>query len=91
MKRNSKPMMMKDPDGKRVHPLVFAAGRMPMKDLGKLLGHTNHTTASIYVGRARKRPTTVIPAEWCLPLAQALDVRPAQLRPDLYLPSWSMG
>jgi hypothetical protein len=89
-KRISKPLMITDEDGKKRHPLVFLAQRMAMKDIGKLLGHGNHTTASIYVGRARKTPTLTIPAEWALPLAKALNVKPSVLRPDLYLPEWTV-
>jgi hypothetical protein len=88
--RNRKPALIVDENGKRRHPLVFLAQRMPMKDIGKLLGHGNHSTASIYVARARKAPTTVIPAEWCLAVAKALAVAPAALRPDLYLPNWTV-
>ena len=88
--RNSKPTLFAGEDGKRRHPLVFLAARMPTKDIAKLLGHSNHSTVSIYVSRARKAPTTKIPAEWTLPLAKALNVTPAALRPDLYLPHWTV-
>ena len=90
MKKIRKPLLIVAEDGKRKHPLVFLAQRMPMKDIGKLLGHSNHSTASIYVSKARKAPTTPVPAEWCLPLARALNVPPATLRPDLYLPEWKL-
>lgn len=91
MKRSRKaPTLLINADGKKVHPLVQLARDMPTKDIAKLLGHSNHTTASIYVGRARKRPSTTIPAEWCLKLAEALDVTPATLRPDLYRPEWRL-
>jgi hypothetical protein len=90
MKRpNKKPLHLLDKDGKRRHPLVVLAQRMQMKDIGKLLGHGNHSTASIYVSKARKAPTTPVPAEWVLPVAKALGVTPYSLRPDLYLPEWS--
>jgi hypothetical protein len=89
-KRVKKPIPLLDASGKKKHPLVVLAERMPMKDIGKLLGHGNHTTASIYVSKARKAPTTAIPAEWCLAVAKALDVAPGTLRPDLYLPNWSL-
>jgi hypothetical protein len=88
--RVRKPALIVDENGKKRHPLVFLAQRMPMKDIGKLLGHGNHTTASIYVSRARKAPTTTIPAEWCLAVAKALRVTPHSLRPDLYLPGWQV-
>lgn len=88
--RNRKPHLIVDENGKKRHPLVFLAQRMPMKDIGKLLGHGNHSTASIYVSKARKAPTTAIPAEWVLPLAKALRVNPGTLRPDLYLPEWTV-
>jgi hypothetical protein len=63
---------------------------MSMKDIGKMLGHGNHTTASIYVSKARKAPTTAIPAEWVLAVARVLGVRPHSLRPDLYLSEWTV-
>ena len=89
-KRNTKPTLIVNEEGKKQHPLVFLAARMATKDIAKLLGHGNHTTVSIYVGRARKAPTTKIPDWWCLPLARALRVTPASLRPDLYLPEWTV-
>jgi hypothetical protein len=89
-KRISKPTLIVDADGKKRHPLVFLAQRISVKEIGKMLGHTNHTTASIYVGRARKTPTLTIPSAWVLPLARYLDLRPAALRPDLYLPNWTV-
>lgn len=88
--RVRKPALIVDENGKKRHPLVFLAQRMPMKDIGKLLGHGNHTTASIYVSRAKKAPTTTIPAEWVLAVARALRVTPHSLRPDLYLPNWTV-
>jgi hypothetical protein len=88
--RNRKPHLIVDEGGKKRHPLVFLAQRMSMKDIGKLLGHSNHSTASIYVSRAKKAPTTTIPAEWVLPVATALRVPPGSLRPDLYLPHWTV-
>jgi hypothetical protein len=90
MKRITKPALIVNEEGKRQHPLVFLAARMATKDIAKLLGHSTHATVSIYVGRARKAPTMRIPAEWCLPLARALNVPPATLRPDLYLPNWTV-
>jgi hypothetical protein len=89
-KRITKPMLLLAADGKKRHPLVVLAERMPTKDIAKLLGHGNHTTASIYVNRAKKAPTTKVPAEWCLPLARALNVVPATLRPDLYQSNWTV-
>jgi hypothetical protein len=88
--KNRKPNLIVNEEGKKQHPLVFLAARMATKDIAKLLGHRNHSTASIYVGRARRKPTTTIPAEWVLPLARALNVPPATLRPDLYLPNWTV-
>jgi hypothetical protein len=88
--RNRKPHLIVNEEGKRQHPLVFLAARMATKDIAKLLGHSTHATVSIYVGRARKRPTMPVPAEWALPLARALNVPPGTLRPDLYLPHWSV-
>jgi hypothetical protein len=88
--RNKKPVLIVNEEGRKVHPLVFLAARMSTKEIGKLLGHSNHSTASIYIGRAKKRPTTPIPAEWCLPLATVLRLRPATLRPDLYLLQWTV-
>jgi len=85
--RNRKPIPL-TVAGKKVHPLVALAAEMSMVEIGKMLGHSNHTTASIYINRARKKPTTPIPAEWCLAVAKALDVAPAILRPDLYLSTW---
>jgi hypothetical protein len=90
VKRITKPLLIVNEKGKRQHPLVFLADRMPTKSIGKLLGHANHSTASIYVARARKSPTTTIPAEWVLPLAKALNTRPANLRPDLYQSDWQL-
>ncbi len=87
MKRNRKPLPI-IVAGKKVHPLVALASEMTMQEIGKMLGHSNHTTASIYVNRAKKKPTTPVPAEWCLAVAKALGVSPAVLRPDLYLPNW---
>ena len=88
--RNRKPNLIVNEEGKKQHPLVFLAARMATKDIAKSLGHKTHATVSIYVGRARKRSTMPIPAEWVLPLARALGVRPATLRPDLYLPNWTV-
>jgi hypothetical protein len=85
--RNRKPQPIVR-DGKKLHPLVALSADMSMQDIGKMLGHANHTTASIYVSRARRKPTTPVPAEWCLAVAKALQVPPAVLRPDLYLPKW---
>jgi hypothetical protein len=45
---------------------------------------------AIYIIRARKKPSTLVPAEWALPLAKLLNVRPAVIRPDLYLHNWEM-
>jgi hypothetical protein len=88
-KRNKKPQLIFDETGKKRHPLVLLADKLPMKDIAKMLGHSNHSTASIYVSRARKAPATPVPAEWVLPVARALGVRPSALRPDLYLPGWT--
>jgi len=88
--RNKKPFLMLSDEGRKVHPLVYLASRVTTKEIAKMLGHSNHSTASIYVNRARKRPTTAIPAEWVLPIAQYLRVQPSTLRPDLYLPGWTV-
>jgi hypothetical protein len=85
-----KPTLMLREDGRKVHPLVYLATIITTSEIGKLLGHSNHSTASIYVARARKAPTTRIPAEWVLPLARYLDLAPHALRPDLYLPKWTV-
>jgi hypothetical protein len=85
-----KPTLMLSFDGKKRHPLVYLAGQISTAEIGRLLGHANHSTASIYVARARKSPTARIPAEWVLPIARYLDVAPAALRPDLYLPKWTV-
>ena len=77
-------------DGRSVHPLVYAAAKYSRVELGKLLGHKNHSTVAIYIIRARKKPSTLVPAEWALPLAKLLNVRPAVIRPDLYLHHWEM-
>ena len=78
-------------DGKEVHPLVVASQRYTYARLGEELGHSNHSTVAIYVSRAKKRPkSTLIPAEWVLPLAKLLEVRPARLRKDLYLKDWEV-
>lgn len=89
-KRITKPTLLVNEEGKRQHPLVFLAARMPTKDIARMLGHNNHTTVSIYVSRARKAPTMKIPDWWVLPLARVLRVTPASLRPDLYLPEWTV-
>jgi hypothetical protein len=81
---------MLNADGKRVHPLLILNERLGVSKMRDLLGHKNHSTAAIYVSRAKQRPTTRIPAEWILPMAKELDVRPHQLRPDLYLAHWRM-
>ena len=86
----SKPALIVCGDGKKRHPLIVAADAMSTKELAKMLGHGNHTTASIYVNRARKTPTLTIPAGWVLALARILTVRPHALRPDLYLPNWTV-
>jgi hypothetical protein len=77
-------------DGRRVHPLVYAASKYSRVDLGKALGHKNHSTVAIYIIRARRKPTTKVPAEWALPLAKLLGVKPAEIRPDLYLHNWEL-
>jgi hypothetical protein len=89
-KRITKPDLIVNEEGKRQHPLVFLAARMSTRDIGKALGHSNHSTVSIYVSRARRAPTLKIPDWWVLPLARLLRVPPASLRPDLYLPHWSV-
>jgi hypothetical protein len=89
-KRNTKPTLLLAADGKKRHPLVVLAESMSTRDIGKLLGHGNHSTASIYISRARKTPTLAVPSGWVLPLARALRVTPASLRPDLYLPEWTV-
>jgi len=86
----SKPALIVDEDGKKRHPLVYLSSLISTAEIGKLLGHSNHSTASIYVARARKSPTMRIPAEWVLPLARYMDIAPYQLRPDLYLPKWTV-
>jgi hypothetical protein len=77
-------------DGKRVHPLVHLAREYTLMELAKALGHKNHSTVAIYVMRARKSPSTRIPAEWVIPLAKLMKVKPAMLRPDIYLPHWAI-
>jgi hypothetical protein len=77
-------------DGRHVHPLVYAAAKHSRVDLGKALGHANHSTVAIYIIRARKKPSTKVPAEWALPLARLLGVKPAEIRPDLYLHNWEL-
>ena len=64
MKRIEKPELMVNEAGKRVHPLLLLNERIGPSRMMELLGHKNHSTASIYVSRARARPTTRIPAEW---------------------------
>jgi hypothetical protein len=88
--RNRKPIPIINEEGKKQHPLVFLAARKATRDIAKALGHSNHSTVSIYVSRARKAPTTAIPAEWVLPVARMLNVPPGTLRPDLYLPHWTV-
>jgi hypothetical protein len=85
-----KPTLILNEQGKKQHPLVYLASLISTAEIGKLLGHSNHSTASIYVNRARKAPTTRIPAEWVLPIARYLDRTPHSLRPDLYLPRWTV-
>jgi hypothetical protein len=89
-KRTKKPLLIVNEEGKKQHPLVFLAARKPIKDIAKSLGHSNHSTVSIYVSRARKAPTTPVPAEWCLIVAGALNVPPYTLRPDLYHSNWRL-
>jgi len=91
MKRIEKPELMVNEAGKRVHPLLLLNERIGPSRMMELLGHKNHSTASIYVSRARARPTTRIPAEWVIPMARELEVRPHTLRPDLYLPHWTVS
>lgn len=87
-KRIKKPLLIVDERGKKVHPLVFLTQRVTVKEVAKALGHSNHSTVSIYVSRARKAPTMPVPAEWVLAVAVYLQVSPHSLRPDLYLPEW---
>jgi hypothetical protein len=87
-KRNTKPILITNAEGRKQHPLVALSASMSTAEIGRLLGHGNHSTASIYLSRARKTPTLTIPAGWVLPIARALKVAPASLRPDLYLPYW---
>ena len=77
-------------DGRPVHPLVYVRRQCDMKVVAKALGHANHTTFSIYAGKAAKSKTLPVPAEWCLPLAALTGLRPAQFRPDLYRPEWAV-
>ena len=84
----TKPELMLNAVGENVHPLLVLNERLGVSRMRDLLGHKNHSTAAIYVSRARQRQTTRIPAEWVLPIAMELGVRPHQLRPDLYLPDW---
>lgn len=75
-------------NGKRVHPLVFVRYNCDLKLVAKALGHSNHTTFSIYAGKAAKSKVLPVPAEWCLPLSALSGLRPADFRPDLYKPEW---
>lgn len=75
-------------DGKQVHPLVFVRRTVDMKLVAKALGHSNHTTFSIYAGKAAKFRTLPVPAEWVLPLAKLTGLQPCVFRPDLYQPHW---
>jgi hypothetical protein len=77
-------------DGRHVHPLVYAASKHSRVELGKILGHKNHSTVAIYIIRARRKPSTPVPAEWVLSLAKLLSVKPCMIRPDLYLPHWEI-
>lgn len=77
-------------DGRYVHPLVYAASKHSRVELGRALGHKNHSTVAIYIIRARKKPSTQVPAEWVLRLAELLKVKPAEIRPDLYRPEWEL-
>lgn len=86
--RNKKPKLLHDSSGRARHPLVVMREDYTAAQIAKLLGHNNHSTVSIYVTRARKAPTTPIPAEWVPPLCRATGIAPATLRPDLYEPSW---
>ena len=89
-KLKQKPMMVEldSGTGKKVHPLVYVRQRCDMKEVAKALGHTNHTTFSIYASKAARSKTLPIPAEWVLPLARITGLKPAVFRPDLYLPTW---
>jgi hypothetical protein len=77
-------------DGRHVHPLVYAAEKYSRVELGKLLGHANHSTVAIYIIRARKKPSTKVPVGWVQPLAKLLNVKPSEIRPDLFRPEWEM-
>lgn len=77
-------------DGKPVHPLVYVRATCDLKLVAKALGHSNHTTFSIYSGKAAKSKTLPVPAEWVLPLAAMTGLRPHIFRPDLYLSTWTV-
>jgi hypothetical protein len=78
------------PDFELVHPLVDARKRFGVKRLAKELGHSNHSTVSVYLSRAARDPAMLTPPDWVLPLCRLTRRRPAEFRPDLYLPEWEM-
>ena len=82
-KLKQKPQLI-ELSGKRVHPLVFVRYTQDMKEVAKALGHSNHTTFSIYASKASKSKTLPVPAEWCLPLSKLCGLPPGLFRPDLY-------
>jgi hypothetical protein len=87
---NKKPTLMTLMDGRKVHPLVFLRETHTPAEMGKWLGHTSHATVSIYCNRAKRARTTTIPAEWVLPICRQVGWKPCLLRPDLFLPHWSI-
>jgi hypothetical protein len=89
-KPSKKPKLIADSTGRLVHPLVKLRESVSPAIIGKRLGHASHATVTVYTSRARRRPTMPIPAEWVLPLCRLGDFCPADLRPDLYLPEWTV-
>jgi hypothetical protein len=86
--------MMKAPKIPRIHgkhPLIALRDQGHTLDEIRLaLQHKNHTSIAIYSTRARKDRDLRVPAEWVLPLCRLSGFRPAQFRPDLYQPGWTV-
>lgn len=78
------------PNGKPTHPLIDARLRFGLPAVAKAVGHNNHSTVSLYCARAAKSKNLLVPPNWVLPLCKLTGRRPAEYRPDLYQPEWSL-
>ena len=76
------------PNFTEVHPLEDAYMRFGASTIADILGHSNHSTVSLYVTRARRNQGLLVPVEWVEPLCRLTRRDPHAFRPDLYEENW---